>query len=290
MKLQSELQAKTLYVVATPIGNRGDLSPRAQAILAGVDHIAAEDTRHTRTLLQHFNIATRLIALHEHNEKEQAQALLALVAQGGTLALVSDAGTPLISDPGFHLIQIAHELGLHVRAIPGPCAAVAALSVAGLPTDRFCFEGFLPAKSIARQQVLQGLLPETRTLIFYEAPHRIVDSIADMIIVFGELRVATLVKELTKTFETVKKGSLVELAAWLGEDPKRTQGEFVVLLTGVAKPAASDFSPEAERTLKILLAQLPLKQAVQLTVQLTGMNKKPVYQAALDLQRDNDIL
>ena len=290
MKLQSELQAKTLYVVATPIGNRGDLSPRAQAILAGVDHIAAEDTRHTRTLLQHFNIATRLIALHEHNEKEQAQALLALVAQGGTLALVSDAGTPLISDPGFHLIQIAHTLGINIRAIPGPCAAVAALSVAGLPTDRFCFEGFLPAKSIARQQVLQGLLPETRTLIFYEAPHRIVDSIADMIIVFGELRVATLVKELTKTFETVKKGSLVELAAWLAEDPKRTQGEFVVLLTGVAKPAAGDFSPEAERTLKILLAQLPLKQAVQLTVELTGMNKKPVYQAALDLQRDNDIL
>lgn len=288
MKLQSEIQAKTLYVVATPIGNLGDLSPRAQAILQQVDCIAAEDTRHTRQLLQHFAINTRLVALHEHNERTHSEALLDALAEQGTLALVSDAGTPLVSDPGFYLIQGAHERGITVRAIPGPCAAIAALSIAGLPTDRFCFEGFLPAKAGARQQALQAVVEETRTLIFYEAPHRIVECLQTMGEVFGPTRDVALIKELTKTFETARRGSLPQLLAWLAEDANRSKGEFVIIIAGATPAPKADMTPEAQRLLSLLLQALPVKQAAQLTAQYTGLSKNSLYQAALDLQRGSD--
>src|SRR5690242_12028000 len=221
-----------LFVVATPIGNLADLSARAREILSGVDLIAAEDTRHSAALLAQFGIATRTLALHEHNEREKSAELVHRLREGAQIALISDAGTPLVSDPGYRLVRAAREAGIAVSPVPGACAAIAALSVAGLPSDRFVFEGFLPAKAAARRAHLQTLMTEMRTLIFYESSHRIVEALEDLVVVFGGERRAVLARELTKLFETVLDGALAELAARVNTDSNQQRGEFVLLVAG----------------------------------------------------------
>jgi 16S rRNA (cytidine1402-2'-O)-methyltransferase len=281
------MKTGALYIVATPIGNLADISQRALDILSRVEVIAAEDTRHSQKLLQHYGIQKQLISLHEHNERARAEQILQLLQQGKDVALISDAGTPLISDPGYLLIKTLRNANITIVPIPGACAAIAALSASGLPTERFIFEGFLPAKSAQRQQRLQVLVAETRTLIFYEAPHRILDLLEDLIVVFGVEREAVLAKELTNTFENIISGVLPELKSWLEIDPARTQGEFVVLIHGAAATTKdSDAESSAENTLKILLSELPLKQAVALTTTLTGMKKNWLYQIALKYEKN----
>ena len=270
-----------LYVVATPIGNLQDFSLRAQSILKTVDLIAAEDTRHTKVLLNHFAIATPLQSLHEHNEKHIAPQLIQRLQQGENIALVSDAGTPLISDPGHYLVQLAHEAGLNISPIPGASALISALSVSGLSADQFYFAGFLPPKATARQQRLQSLAAQTCTLAFYEAPHRILDSVTDMAQVFGEQRIGVLVKELTKVYETVKHGSLSELLAWLQAEPARQKGEFVVLIEGVDAKQQPEIDVETKQLLDILLQELPLKKAAKIASQITGISKNKLYQFML---------
>jgi 16S rRNA (cytidine1402-2'-O)-methyltransferase len=278
--------AGTLYVVATPIGNLRDLSPRATDILGSVSLIAAEDTRHTRQLLQLFGIETRLTALHEHNEAERAQALIETLRKGDSLAIVSDAGTPLISDPGFNLIAAARQQGVPVIAIPGACAAVAALSIAGLPTDRFAFEGFLAAKSSARRTQLEALTAETRTLIFYEAPHRIVDTLNDMRSVLGSERAASLSRELTKRFETTYYGSLAELAQRAATDADMSRGEIVVVVAG-AQVAPASMQLDAQKILRVLIEELSPAQAAKLAAKLTGVKRSELYELATSLSRDH---
>jgi 16S rRNA (cytidine1402-2'-O)-methyltransferase len=269
-----------IYVVATPMGNLEDITMRAVRILSEVDFIAAEDTRHSQRLLSHFNISTPLIAFHEFNEKEHCSLILKKVAAGAKVALISDAGTPLISDPGYFLIRSAHEQGILVSPIPGPSAVIAALCVSGLPTNAFVFEGFLPAKSKARQNRLMELREEVRTLIFYEAPHRILDLIDDLIQVFGGSREATLAKELTKKFETIRAAQLSELRQWLREDLLRQKGEFVVMVKGQVEPRAGQNLDETE-VLSILQSELPLKQAVSLCAKITRQKKNVLYKKAL---------
>jgi 16S rRNA (cytidine1402-2'-O)-methyltransferase len=272
----------TLYVVATPIGNLDDISVRALRVLREVSLIAAEDTRHSLRLLQHFGIATALQACHEHNEREQGGRFLERLLAGDDLALISDAGTPLISDPGFHLVRQARAAGVRVVPVPGACALVAALSAAGLPSDRFSFEGFLPAKSAARKARLQVLQEDPRTLIFYEAPHRILDCIADMQAVFGSGREAVLARELTKTFETLKGLPLGELLEWVAADSNQQRGECVLLVAGWQAPEGDEaVSAEALRVLDLLLAEMPLKRAAALAAEITGVRKNLLYQAAL---------
>jgi len=270
-----------LYIVATPIGNLEDLSPRATRILGDVAVIAAEDTRTTRKLLSHFGIATPVTALHEHNEREQAPKLLERLRRGESVALVSDAGTPLVSDPGYHLVRAARDAGIAVVPIPGPCAAITALSAAGLPSDRFVFEGFPPAKSAARRAWFQRLAHEPRTLLFYESTHRIVDCLADMAAEFGAERDAVVARELTKKFETLRTGPLGVLADWIARADTPRQGEFVLLVHGAETHAGAGHDPDAERVLAILLAQLPLRQAVDLAVTITGAERNRLYRAAL---------
>ncbi len=277
-------QTGCLYVVATPIGNLQDLSPRAQQVLQQVSLIAAEDTRHSRPLLAHFAIHTPLQALHEHNEQSVTQQLLQQLLKGEDIALISDAGTPLISDPGARLVSAAHAAQIRVSPLPGPNALIAALSAAGLPADQFMFLGFLPAKHQARVQALQALSDAQYTLVFYEAPHRILDCFADLCEVFGTQREAVLVKELSKIYETVKRGTLAELQAWLLEAAERCKGEFVVLLAG-APPALHQLDAQAERVLRVLAAALPLKQAAQLASQITGIAKNALYAQALTWQQ-----
>ena len=281
--------AGTLFVVATPIGNLQDLSPRAAACLRDADLLLAEDTRHTRQLLEACGISRSgaLESLHEHNERQRVPALLARLQQGDSIALVTDAGTPLLSDPGATLVGAAANAGLAVVAVPGPCAAVAALSIAGLPTDRFAFEGFLPAKAGARREVLERLASESRTLVFYEAPHRLVDTLRDLADVFGGERTAVIARELTKRFESTYRGTLAELAARSVADADMTRGELVILVTGA--PAASDeaiaqASREAERVLRALLAELPVSQAARLAAELTGRSRSELYERALALK------
>ncbi|MDH4273760.1 MAG: 16S rRNA (cytidine(1402)-2'-O)-methyltransferase [Gammaproteobacteria bacterium] len=274
-----------LYVVATPIGNLGDLSARAQQILSQSDVIVAEDTRHSRRLLHHFGINTPLLAMHEHNERETCGRLIAQLQEGARIALISDAGTPLVSDPGFHLVREAHGAGIPVSPIPGPSAALAALSAAGLASDRFVFEGFLPAKRIARRQRLQALAQETRTLIFYEAPHRIVECLEDIAACMGEQREATLARELTKLHETIRKNSVGELCTWVSADPEQQLGEIVLVVAG-APAALSVEEVELLNVLQPLLAQLPLKQAVALTTEITGGNRNAIYERALQLKSE----
>lgn len=276
----SEKQA-TLYIVATPIGNLGDLSPRAHETLAGVDVIAAEDTRHSGRLLQHLGVHTPSVAYHEHNERTMCDKLVGQLRAGKSVALISDAGTPMISDPGYHLVRAAQEAGIPVRAIPGPSALVAALSVSGLPSDRFVFEGFLPAKGGARRSRLQALAADPRTLIFYESPHRILDSLADMTAVFGEEREAVIARELTKTYETVRRAPLAELTPWVEADPQQQLGEFVVLVHGAPSRPAQEIDPEAARILAVLSAELPLKQAAALAAEITGLKKNALYKYGL---------
>ncbi len=270
-----------LYIVATPIGNLSDLSQRALEILSTVDFIAAEDTRHSQRLLQHYAINTPSRALHEHNEQQMAQQLLQKLQQGQHIALISDAGTPLISDPGAKLLQILHQQKITVIPIPGPCALIAALSVAGFSADKFVFEGFLPVKAHARLQRLQQLRAESRTLVFYEAPHRIQACVQTMVEVFGAQRLGALVKEISKCHETIFHAPLTEIAAWLAENPRHQKGEFVLVLAGAPAVDKQQLTVEAQQLLHRLLAYLSLKDASQLASEITGLSKKSLYQYGL---------
>jgi len=266
-----------LWIVATPIGNLDDLSARAQSILRQVDLVAAEDTRHSAALLQHYGIATRRVALHEHNEREVSADLVQQMRGGTQIALVSDAGTPLISDPGFRLVRAAREAGIAVSPVPGACAAIAALSVAGLPSDRFVFEGFLPAKPTARRAHLQALVTETRTLIFYESSHRIVEALDDLAAVFGSDRRAVIARELTKLFETVLDDSLSGLVARVKADANQQRGEFVVLVAGAGDDAAAARLAEGRRVFELLRKDLPTGRAAKLAAEITGAPRNALY-------------
>ncbi|MFO1430389.1 MAG: 16S rRNA (cytidine(1402)-2'-O)-methyltransferase [Candidatus Competibacteraceae bacterium] len=271
-----------LYVVATPIGNLGDISTRALQVLREVELIAAEDTRHSRQLLQHFGISTPLISLHEHNEQSRIPQLLSHLRQGKSLALISDAGTPLLSDPGFQLLRSLREQGLRAVPIPGPSSLLAALSVAGLPTDRFVFEGFLPAKAGTRRQRLAFLAKEERTLAFFESSHRIQASLRDMAEIFGTDRRAVIARELTKLFEEIHGATLAELCDWLAAAEHRCKGEFVILVQGAPPAAESEMEPR--RLLTVLLEELPIKRAVAVAAKLTDIKKNRLYDLALEIQ------
>ncbi len=274
-----------LYVVATPIGNLADFSYRAVEILQQVDLIAAEDTRHVKLLLQHYGIAKRIVSMHQHNEERMAAKLVEKMQQGDTIALVSDAGTPLLSDPGMPLVRMAREQGLEVSPVPGACALIAALSVSGLPVTRFSFEGFLPRTSGARKTFFQEKLPEPATWVFYESSHRIQAALEDMLDVVPPDREIVLARELTKLHETVVKGRLVDVAAMVAGDENMRKGEFVVIVDGAKPEAKSEgIDPEEERILRALLQHCSIKTAVALAVEITGQRKKLLYQAALTMQ------
>lgn len=274
----------SLYIVATPIGNMGDMTARAIETLNSVDVIAVEDTRRSGQLLRHFEITTSMMAVHEHNERQICDSLLNRIEQGENIALISDAGTPLLSDPGYFLVNQATERGLTVVPVPGVSAVITALSVAGLPTDRFVFEGFLPAKSSARQQRLEKVKEDTRTIIFYEAPHRIIEMLKDCQSVFGDKRKVVLTRELTKTFETIHGDELDKLIPWVEADQNQRKGEFVVLVHGAEARDSASIDAEAERILLILLKDLPVKQAASLAASITGLKKNALYQYALSLK------
>jgi len=276
-----------LYVVATPIGNLQDISARAVTTLKQVSRIAAEDTRHSRKLLSQCGIHTPLLALHEHNEAEVSVALLARLRSGYDLAVICDAGTPLISDPGFRLVRMAREAGIRVVPVPGPSAAITALSASGLPTDRFVFEGFLPARQTARRRRLQMLLDEPRTLVFYESSHRISECLRDMGEALGADRQAVVARELTKTFETIQGGTLAELLDWISADANRQRGEFVVLVRGMPEGEHSRIDAEGERVLAVLHAELPLRQAASLAARITGLSRNRLYAYGLAIKKND---
>ena len=277
------IEPGTLYVVATPIGNLGDLSPRAREVLAAVDLVAAEDTRVTGQLLARIGLHRPLVSLHEHNERARVADLIERLASGQIVALVSDAGTPLISDPGFPLVRECRRRGIRVAPVPGPSALAAALSVSGLPTDRFHFEGFLPRTAAARRGLLDDLAKEPCTLVFFESAHRIQPTLGDMVAAFGADREAVVARELTKRFETVLAGPLAEIAARVGRDPEQRLGEFVVLVAG-AVAQTEGIGPEAERVLGILVAELPVKQAAALAARITGLRKADLYRRAVEMK------
>lgn len=266
----------TLHVVATPIGNLSDLTPRALETLRTVDAICAEDTRRSGQLLSHFGLSTPLLALHEHNEEAIAARIVARLQQGQSLALVCDAGTPLVSDPGYRLVRAARAAGIRVSPVPGACAAIAALSVAGLPSDRFVFEGFLPAKPSARREHLRTLVSEPRTLVFYESSHRIAESLADLVAVFGAQRPAAIARELTKLFETVLDGELAALLAQVEADQNQRKGEFVVMVQGAAADADARLA-EGRRVHALLKDHLPPSTAAKLAAEITGAPRKALY-------------
>ncbi|MEN0035426.1 MAG: 16S rRNA (cytidine(1402)-2'-O)-methyltransferase [Cellvibrio sp.] len=270
-----------LYVVATPIGNLGDMVPRAVETLQTVALIAAEDTRHSSRLLSHFDIKTPCIAYHDHSDEQRTTQLVGRLLAGESIALISDAGTPLVSDPGYRLVRSARQAGVQVVPIPGACAMIAALSAAGLPSDRFAFEGFLPAKQVARCTQLESLAGDSRTLIFYEAPHRILETLQDMAQVFGPEREVVMARELTKTFETIKGDKVGELAQWVASDTNQQRGEIVLLVHGAPKPENEAMTPEQMRVMRILLEELPVKQAAALGAKLTGLKKNFLYDWAL---------
>ncbi len=276
--------AGTLYIVATPIGNLEDMSPRARKIIGEADHIAAEDTRHTGRLLSHFGIKTPQIALHEHNEASVAGSLIERLIEGRSIALVCDAGTPLISDPGFRLVRAAHEQGIQVSPVAGPCAAIAAVSAAGLPTDRFCFEGFLPAKDNARQARLRELAAEARTLIFYESVHRIVDTIEDLVRAFGDERPAFIGRELSKLHEQCVAAPLLQLQAMLSDARIPGKGEFVLVVAGSDAGAPDSAEIPLDALLETLSETMSSKQAVATAVRLTGRPRNELYQRMLDIR------
>jgi len=273
-----------LYVVATPIGNLADISLRAQQVLSEVDFIAAEDTRRTRPLLNHLGISKPIISVHEHNERERVESLLDKIQAGESMALVSDAGTPLISDPGYHLVREAREHGITVIPVPGACALVAALSVSGLPTDHFRFEGFLPSKSTARKTRLQQLSKESVTLVFYESSHRISAAVQDMVEVFGAGREAVLAREITKMYETVLGNTLGDILVRLQEDSNQSKGEFVLVIKGIEKKSDKNNIEDADNLLQLLLKEMPLKSASKVASTYLGLSKNEVYQRALQLQ------
>ncbi len=274
----------TLYIVSTPIGNLADISQRAIDTLSSVDVIAAEDTRRTGLLLSHYGINKKQIALHDHNEEKKVPQVLESISNGQNIALVSDAGTPLINDPGFDLVRAALDANMNVVPVPGPCSPIVALSVSGLPTDRFIYEGFLPAKQGARVKHLEALVKEARTILFLESSHRIVASLKDMLTVFGEQRTAVVARELTKTFETIKKATLANLVEWIESDTNQTKGEFVVVLDGNKAAAADKSEIDTENLLKILLDEgIGVKQTSNIAAKLTGKKKKELYTMALEL-------
>jgi len=276
-------QSGTLYVVATPIGNLGDMVPRAVEILQSVTAIACEDTRHSKKLLDHFRIDKPLIAYHDHSDKKSSHNILVRLAAGNDIALISDAGTPLISDPGYRLVLAARQQGVTVIPIPGACAAVAALSVAGLPTDKFRFIGFLPARSTQRKKVLQDLVAVPETMVFYEAPHRILETLKDSAEIIGAEHSAFVAREVSKTFETYLFGTLAELINTVAADSNQQRGEIVLILAG-SEGSASTVSVDGEKILRLLLAELPAAKAAALTAKITGGDKKQFYQMALALK------
>ncbi len=266
----------TLHVVATPIGNLSDLTPRALETLRGVDAICAEDTRRTGQLLSHFGVSTPLVPLHEHNEEAIAARIVSRLQEGQSLALVSDAGTPLVSDPGYRLVRAVRAAGIRVSPVPGACAAIAALSVAGLPSDRFVFEGFLPAKASARREHLRTLASEPRTLVFYESSHRIAESLADLVGAFGPQRPAAIARELTKLFETVLDGDLASLLLQVESDDNQRKGEFVVMVQGAGDDADAQLA-EGLRVHALLKEHLPPSTAAKLAADITGAPRKALY-------------
>jgi 16S rRNA (cytidine1402-2'-O)-methyltransferase len=279
-------QVGTLYVVATPIGNLGDITLRALEILKSVDAIAAEDTRHSSGLLSHFGISKSLIAVHEHNEQQSAEKLVLALKKGDNIALVTDAGTPAVSDPGAVVVQAARNANIKVVPIPGASAVVAALSASGITQNGFYFHGFLPASGAARRKILEQLKAQTVTLVLYEAPHRIVECAEDIAKVLGENRQITFCRELTKTFETIYTCATNEASAWLQADVNQQRGEFVLLIEAAPIVEAEEISDEAQRVLKCLLAELPLKQAVALATEITNLKKNDLYEFALKLKQE----
>ncbi len=275
-----------LYIVATPIGNLEDLSPRAQRILTGVDLILAEDTRHSAGLLRAFDIRTQMLAFHDHNEARMTPRIVERLGNGESMAMITDAGTPLISDPGFKLVRQAHARGIPVTPAPGPSALIAALSCAGISPDKFLFEGFAPARQQARRKRLSELAGVTHTLVFYEAPHRIKAFVADAASLLGAQREACIARELTKQFETVCRGTLGGLLNWMEQDPDQSRGEFVVIIAG-AEQQHTD-KAELTRLLQVLLASLRLKQAVSVATELSGVGRNEVYDLAVSLGKEED--
>lgn len=287
--VEAGVNVSVLYIVSTPIGNLSDITLRAIEILQSVDWIAAEDTRHSQRLLLHYEIHTPIFSLHEHNEDERIEKIIHLLASGKSVALISDAGTPLISDPGFRLVRAVQKENYKIIPIPGVCAAIAALSASGLPTDHFVFEGFLPVKTAALESHLEKLKNETRTIIFYESVHRITKTLLTMKKIFGKKRIATIARELTKSFETIKQESLENLLTWILENTEQQKGEFVIVLQG-AEPQAK-FAQEQEKLmalLKHLLSELSVKQAVSLACKITAFNRRVVYALALQLKKNID--
>jgi 16S rRNA (cytidine1402-2'-O)-methyltransferase len=282
----ARLRPGTLFLVATPIGNLGDLAPRAREVLRDAGLLLAEDTRHTAQLLHACGIqrpAGTLESLHEHNERSRVPAVVQRLQAGATVALASDAGTPLVSDPGAALVSAAVTAGIEVVAVPGPCAAIAALTLAALPAASFAFEGFLPPRAAARREKLQDLVGESRTLVFYEAPHRLRESLEDLAGAFGVERPAAVARELTKKFETVYRGTLGSLAQQAARDADMSRGEIVLVVQGAARRAAAD-DADADRVLRVLLDELPVSQAARIAAQLTGRPRKDLYERALRLR------
>lgn len=276
------IKPSTLYIVATPIGNLGDITLRAIETLKNVDLIAAEDTRHSGLLLQHFAIEGRLYPLHDHNEQQKTEALIEKLKSGLSIALISDAGTPLINDPGYHLVKACYQNQITVVPVPGACAAITALSVSGLPTDRFCYEGFLPAKSKARIDLLTQLKQEPRTVVFYESTHRILDSLQDMLDVYGPEKIVVLAKELTKSWETIIHSPLKDLIGWLKADDNRRKGEFVLIVEGYDKVNQQEIDPDAIKLLNRLQQEIPLKKAAGIVAKIYGLKKNQLYQLGLE--------
>ncbi|AUG98404.1 16S rRNA (cytidine(1402)-2'-O)-methyltransferase [Prodigiosinella confusarubida] len=284
---QAEISVSTLYIVPTPIGNLGDITQRALAVLKHVDLIAAEDTRHTGLLLQHFAINARLFALHDHNEQQKTEQLLTRLQGGMSIALVSDAGTPLINDPGYHLVRRCREAGIRIVPLPGPCAAITALSAAGIASNRFCYEGFLPAKTKARKDILRELQEEPRTLIFYESTHRLLESLQDICEVLGPQRYIVLARELTKTWESIHGAPVGELLHWVLEDENRRKGEMVLIVEG-HQPDEDALPAEALRTMALLREALPLKKAAALAAEIHSVKKNALYRYALEQDGKNE--
>jgi len=276
-----------LYVVATPIGNLGDITARALEVLGNVDVIAAEDTRRARLLLSHFNISKPMVAYHDHSDNHRVDQLMAELAEGKNVALLSDAGTPLVSDPGYRLVRRALEEGMNVTTLPGACAAIAALSMAGLPSDRFVFEGFLPSKAAARRAHLESLKQEPRTLIFYESPRRIQAMLSDVVEVMGAARELVVTREITKTHETLLRGTAADVLHRVSNDPEQQLGEIVVLIHGAGEDADAD-ATRAHQMMGILVEQMPVKTAAKVAEQLSGLPRNLLYKTGLALTRSDD--